>query len=148
MSGQVAHHIRKGGSRNFVIRKRDPNLTAQSIRDDLEHIHNLHVINIAFEKDNCFISTNAVHGAIYARTCLQSRSEYKTSRIEWCADECAQPLQYLPSEIQDPAPDVKPQRRDVPTHPSRKNLMGNRFKLLDLSDSDGSNGDDSSDDSL
>ncbi|KAH7243260.1 uncharacterized protein BKA55DRAFT_87770 [Fusarium redolens] len=148
MSGQVAHHVRKGGSRNFVIRKRDPNLTIQGIRDDLEHIHNLHVISIAFEKDDCFISTNAIHGAIYARTCLQSRLEYRTSRIEWCADECAQPLQSMSSAIHDPVPNVKSQRRAIPTHPSRKNLMGNRFQLLDLSDSDGSNGDDSSDDSF
>ncbi|EXK37712.1 hypothetical protein FOXG_09496 [Fusarium oxysporum f. sp. lycopersici 4287] len=148
LSGQVAHHIRKGGSRNFVIRKRDPKLTIQGIRDDLEHIHNLHVISIEFEKDNCFISTNAIHGAIYARTCLQSRIEYRASRIEWCADECAQPFQRLSSAIHNLVPNVKTQRSVIPAHPSRKNLMGNRFQLLDLSDSDGSNGDDSSDDSF
>ncbi|KAF5624048.1 RNA binding Nrd1 [Fusarium sp. NRRL 52700] len=145
LSGQVAHHIRKGGSRNFVIRKRNPNLTIQAIRDDLEHIHNLHVISVEFEKDSCFISTNAVHGAIYARTCLQSRV---TSRIEWYADECAQPFQRISSAFGEPVPDVKPQRSVIPAHPSRKDLMGNRFQLLDLSDSDGSNGDDSSDDSF
>ncbi|KAF5578302.1 RNA binding Nrd1 [Fusarium subglutinans] len=148
LSGQVAHHIRKGGSRNFVIRKRDPNLTIQAIRDDLEHIHNLHVISIEFEKDSCFISTNAVHGAIYARTCLQSRVEYRASRIEWYADECAQPFQTISSEFHAPVPDVKPQRSVIPAHPSRKELMGNRFQLLDLSDSEGSNGDDSSDSSF
>ncbi|PNP81975.1 hypothetical protein FNYG_05001 [Fusarium nygamai] len=148
LSGQVAHHIRKGGSRNFVIRKRDPNLTTQAIRDDLEHIHNLHVISIEFEKDSCFISTNAVHGAIYARTCLQSRVEYRASRIEWYADECAQPFQRISSAFHAPVPDVKPQRSVIPAHPSRKDLMGNRFQLLDLSDSEGSNGDDSSDDSF
>ncbi|EGU73438.1 hypothetical protein HZS61_017519 [Fusarium oxysporum f. sp. conglutinans] len=148
LSGQVAHHIRKGGSRNFVIRKRDPKLTTQGIRDDLEHIHNLHVISIEFEKNNCFISTNAIHGAIYARTCLQSRVEYRASRIEWCADECAQPFQSMSSAIHNLVPNVKTQRSVIPAHPSRKNLMGNRFQLLDLSDSDGSNGDDSSDDSF
>ncbi|KAF5634438.1 RNA binding protein Nrd1 [Fusarium sp. NRRL 25303] len=145
LSGQVAHHIRKGGSRNFVIRKRDPNLTIQAIRGDLEHIHNLHVISVEFEKDSCFISTNAVHGAIYARTCLQSRV---ASRIEWYADECAQPFERTSPAFQDPVPDVKSQRSVIAAHPSRKDLMGNRFQLLDLSDSDGSNGDDSSDDSF
>ncbi|KAF4441518.1 hypothetical protein F53441_12031 [Fusarium austroafricanum] len=159
MSGQVAHQVHRGGSRNFVIRKRDPNLTSQSIRDDLEHIHGLHVIDIQFDKDRCYISTNSIHAAIYARTCLQSRvpsgganlvtfREYKTSRIEWCADECAQPLQSLASETRSLVPESKEKRDPVTALPSRKNLMGNRFQLLELSDTEGSNGDDSSDDSM
>lgn len=79
--------------------------------------------------------------------CNLSR-EYRASRIEWCADECAQPFQSMSSAIHNLVPNVKTQRSVIPAHPSRKNLMGNRFQLLDLSDSDGSNGDDSSDDSF
>ncbi|KAH6969813.1 hypothetical protein HG530_014142 [Fusarium avenaceum] len=151
VKGQVVYHVTRGASRNFIIRKRDPNLTTQDIRDDLEHIHNLHVIGIEMDKDNCFVSTSAIHAAIFARNCLQSRLEYKNSRIEWVADECAQPLESL--SYQTPAPALAPASTPTPeakseTLPSRKNLMGNRFRVLNLSDTDGSNGDDSSDDTL
>ncbi|RBR07472.1 uncharacterized protein FIESC28_10630 [Fusarium coffeatum] len=148
VKGQVAYHVVRGASRNFVIRKRDPNTTTQSLRDDLDHIHNLHVIGIEFDKDNCFVNTSSINAAIFARNCLLSRSEYKNSRIEWVADECAQPLESLPFSAK-PAPPaslVKEQNHSASALPSRRNLRGNRFQLLDLSDTDGSNGDDSSDD--
>ncbi|RGP59110.1 negative regulator of differentiation 1 [Fusarium longipes] len=148
VKGQVAYHIAKGASRNFVIRKGDPNATAQSLRDDLDHIHNLHVIDVEFNKDCCFVNTSSVNSAIFARNCLLSRSEYKNSRIEWVADECAQPLESLPYDAKVPGFCVKQASSSTPIHPSRKNLMGNRFQLLDLSDTEGSNGDDSSDESL
>ncbi|SPJ73673.1 related to RNA binding protein Nrd1 [Fusarium torulosum] len=156
VKGQVVYHVTRGASRNFVIRKRDPNLTTRSIRDDLEHIHNLHVIDIQMDKDNCLVSTSAIHAAIFARNCLQSRLEYKNSRIEWVADECAQPLGSLSSETpaptlapaSTPTPEAKSESRSASTIRSRKNLMGNRFRALELSDTDGSNGDDSSDDTL
>ncbi|RFN41783.1 negative regulator of differentiation 1 [Fusarium flagelliforme] len=147
VKGQVAYHVVRGASRNFVIRKRDPNTTARSLRDDLDHIHNLHVIGIEFDRDSCFVSTSSINAAIFARNCLLSRSEYKNSRIEWVADECAQSLESLPFGARPPpsASYVKEQNHSAPALPSRKNLMGNRFQLLDLSDTDGSNGDDSSD---
>ncbi|KAM0247300.1 hypothetical protein ACHAP5_004161 [Fusarium lateritium] len=149
VKGQVVYHVTRGASRNFVIRKRDPNLTARSIRDDLEHIHNLHVISIEMDKDNCFVSTSAIHAAIFARNCLQSRLEFKNSRIEWVADECAQPLESVSSETLAPAlvPGSTPTAEVKPV-PSRKNLMGNRFRVLDISDTDGSNDDESSDDAF
>ncbi|KAL6913188.1 hypothetical protein FSHL1_010871 [Fusarium sambucinum] len=146
--GQVAYHVARGATRNFVIRKRDPNTTAQGLREDLDHIHNLYVIDIEFNKANCFVSTSSVNSAIFARNCLLSRSEYKNSRIEWVADECGQPLETLPSDAKAPVLCVKEDSSAAPTHPSRKNLMGNRFQLLDLSDTDTSHGDDSSDGSL
>jgi hypothetical protein len=146
--GQVAYHVARGATRNFVIRKRDPNTTAQSLREDLDHIHNLYVIDIEINKSNCFVSTSSVNSAIFARNCLLSRSEYKNSRIEWTADECGQPLETLPSDAKAPVLCVKEDSSAVPAHPSRKNLMGNRFQLLDLSDTDTSHGDDSSDESL
>ncbi|KAI1063157.1 hypothetical protein LB507_006014 [Fusarium sp. FIESC RH6] len=150
VKGQVAYHVVRGASRNFVIRKRDPNTTTQSLRDDLDHIHNLHVIGIEFDRDNCFVNTSSINAAIFARNCLLSRSEYKNSRIEWVADECAQPLESLPfgAKPTPPASLVKEQNHSASALPSRKNLRGNRFQLLDLSDTDGSNGDDSSDDCI
>lgn len=61
-----------------------------------------------------------------------SRRKYKGSRIEWDADECAQPI-----------PDVrlqKPQTQAAPTKPGL-NPLANRFQLLDLDDdSDDDNG--------
>ncbi|KAL4725057.1 hypothetical protein ACLX1H_008504 [Fusarium chlamydosporum] len=148
VKGQVAYHVVRGASRNFVIRRRDPNTTVQSLRDDLDHIHNLHVIDIAFNKDSCFINTSSVNSAIFARNCLLSRLEYKHSRIEWVADECAQPLETLPYEAQAPVPCVRQENASASVPPSRKNLMGNRFQLLELSDTDRSTGDDSSDESF
>ncbi|KAJ4264755.1 hypothetical protein NW762_004998 [Fusarium torreyae] len=149
LKGHVAYHITKGASRNFVIRKRDPNLTDQGIRDDLEHIHGLRVIDTKFDKDSCFVSTNSINAAIFAQSCLMSRLEFKGSRIDWAADECAQPLESLPSQTRTLTPRSKP--TDSPTNnssdsalPRRKNLMGNRFQLLNLSDSDDSRDDDSS----
>ncbi|KAF4966783.1 hypothetical protein FSARC_5570 [Fusarium sarcochroum] len=149
LKGNVAYHITKGASRNFVIRKRDPNLTAQGIRNDLEHIHGLRVIDIKIERDNCFVSTNSINAAIFAQSCLMSRLEFKGSRIDWAADECAQPLESLPSQTRTSTPHSKP--NDSSTNnssdsalPRRKNLMGNRFRLLNLSDTDDSRDDDSS----
>ncbi|KAF5021670.1 hypothetical protein F66182_6290 [Fusarium sp. NRRL 66182] len=144
MAGHVAYHVTRGATRNFVIRSRDPNLTAQNVRDDLEHIHNLHVIDIEFDKDNCFISTNSIHTAIFARTCLLSRLEYKGSRIEWAADECSQSPESLPPSTLTSTPHLEPKNNLGPAVVSRKNLMGNRFKLLELTDSDDSSHDDSS----
>lgn len=65
------------------------------IRDDLEHIHNLVVIRVSFDdnNNNAYISTNSVHNAMFARTCMMSRAVYKGSKIEWDTDECSAPLE-------------------------------------------------------
>ncbi|KAK7398490.1 hypothetical protein QQX98_012121 [Neonectria punicea] len=124
LAGHVAHKLNIGASRNLVIRNCDPNHTEETIRDDLEHIHNLVVIDVNFVKGDCFISTNSVHNAIFARTCMMSRTKYRSSRIQWAADECAQPLAEIPAPRRSASivPTVKPQ----PDH------MANRFQLLDL----------------
>lgn len=71
--GHIAHKIGAGATRNLVIKHCDPNHTEESIRDDLEHIHNLVVISVLFLGGDCFISTNSVANAMYARTCMMSR---------------------------------------------------------------------------
>ena len=56
-----------------MIRRCDSSHTEESIREDLEHIHNLAVLGVDFNSGNCFIKTNSVHNAMYARTCMMSR---------------------------------------------------------------------------
>lgn len=63
-----------GATRNLVIRRYNPNFTEKVIRDDLEHINQLVVIRVVFKGSNAFISTNSVHNAMYARTCMMSRA--------------------------------------------------------------------------
>lgn len=49
--------------------------TRQGIRDDLEHIHNLVVIKVEFIGGSCYIKTNSVHNAMFARSCMMSRAQ-------------------------------------------------------------------------
>jgi hypothetical protein len=74
LPGHVANKIAIGATRNLVIQNRSPKHTEEMIRDDLEHIHNLVVINVSFSGQNAYISTNSVHNAMFARTCMMSRA--------------------------------------------------------------------------
>lgn len=58
----------------MIIRRCHPNQTEERIRDHLEHIHNLVVIKIDFIGSSCYIQTNSVHNAMFARTCMMSRA--------------------------------------------------------------------------
>ncbi|KAK7938110.1 uncharacterized protein PG986_014978 [Apiospora aurea] len=128
LAGHVAHKIVQGATRNMVIRRVDPNHTEDSIRDDLEHIHNLIVIKIEFLGGSCHIKTNSVHNAMFARTCMMSRAKYKGSKIDWDLDECAQPLR-----VEQKPPPPKPQRIPSPKKPA---VSINRFATLRLDDED------------
>ncbi|KAL6706574.1 hypothetical protein ACN47E_005330 [Coniothyrium glycines] len=86
----VSNRIAGGATRNLVIRGIAGKLTADQIRDHLDHIHNLVVVDIVFRHGDAYISTNSIHNALFARTCLMSRTAYKGSRIEYYDDECAQ----------------------------------------------------------
>ena len=127
MPNHVAGKINIGATRNLVVRGINPNITADRIREDLDHILNLVVIEVNFDRGDAFISLNSVHNALYARTCMMSRAAYKGMRIEWYPDECALPLPktpYFPKKAAK-ATDVK----HTPT-------MLNRFQLLNI---DGAN---------
>lgn len=63
-----------GATRNLVIRRYDPRITEQTIRDDLDHIHNLVIIKVEFVGGSCYIRTNSVNNAMFARTCMMSRA--------------------------------------------------------------------------
>lgn len=54
----------------------------------MEHIHNLFIIDVVFRGSDAYVSTNSVHNALFARTCMMSRSTYKGCKIEFVRDEC------------------------------------------------------------
>jgi hypothetical protein len=73
VSGQLAWSIRGGATRNFIVRQCDSFQTPESIKEDLEHIHDLRVISVEFTDRDCYIKTNSISGAVFARTCMSSR---------------------------------------------------------------------------
>ncbi|KAI0127925.1 hypothetical protein BJ170DRAFT_683747 [Xylariales sp. AK1849] len=127
LPGHVAGKIGLGATRNLIIRRCDPDHTEDGVRDDLEHIHNLIVIKVEFIGGSCYIKTNSVHNAMFARTCMMSRVKYKGSKIEWDLDECEQPLEIA----QKPS---LPQRGASTKKPVVK--VRNRFATLRLDDDD------------
>ncbi|MCJ1270940.1 hypothetical protein MMC22_010839 [Lobaria immixta] len=135
LPGHVANKIGIGATRNLIIRGVHPNITEDRLREDLDHIHNLIVINISFQNGDVHLSLNSIHNSLFARTCMMSRAAYKGMRIEWYPDECAQPLprmQYVP-------------KKENAAQPAKKvNPMVNRFQMLNMDGTE--NGDEDSSD--
>ncbi|KAL8906329.1 MAG: hypothetical protein Q9207_002104 [Kuettlingeria erythrocarpa] len=127
LPGHLANKISIGATRNLVIRGIQPNVTEQSLRDDLDHIHNLIVINMSFDGRDVFLSLNSVRNSLFARTCMMSRAKYKGMRIEWYPDECALPLPKMQNS-------TKKQSAPPPKRPEAP--MINRFQMLNM-DEDG-----------
>jgi hypothetical protein len=73
LPGHVAGKIAQGATRNLVLRRYDARHNEDSIREDLDHIHNLVVVKVDYIGSDCCISLNSVHNAIYARMCMMSR---------------------------------------------------------------------------
>jgi hypothetical protein len=126
----VKAKIDNGVSRNLLICGVNPNITDALIRKDLEHIHNLVVIDVQFGQGNAYISTNSVQNAMFARSCMMSRLAYKGMKISYYPDECAGPLPKARTISKSEAAPIK--KTDRPA---------NRFQMLYL---DGAN--DSDDD--
>ena len=129
LSSHIAHKLSIGATRNLVIRRCRQAQTQEDIRQDLGHIHNLVVVKIGFIGNSCFISTNSVACAGFARICMMSRLKYKGSRIEFDLDECAQALTAPPPKLS--------QATAVPlkqTAASVTNRMANRFSVLYVDD--------------
>ncbi|RDW89639.1 hypothetical protein BP6252_01671 [Coleophoma cylindrospora] len=126
LPGHIAHKVSIGATRNLVIRNSNPRHTEKMVRDDLEHIHNLVVIKVTFIGQDMQISTNSIHNAMFARTCMMSRAVYKGLRIEWDNDDCAAPLARPEHASRKPSP------------PARKKATppNNRFELLELDGSE------------
>ncbi|KFY82207.1 hypothetical protein V500_10727 [Pseudogymnoascus sp. VKM F-4518 (FW-2643)] len=121
LANHVAHKIGMGATRNIVIRSASTRHTDESIREDLDHIHNLIVVSIKFVDRDAHVSTNSVHNAMFARTCMMSRSKYKGCKIEWDIDECAAPI---------PVPKPRPVQKE--NNPPKAKAPINRFALLNM----------------
>lgn len=116
--------ISRGATRNLLLSKVPPTLTEVRIREDLDHIHNLHVEKIEMKGGSILVNLNSVCVALFARTCLMSRGSYKGVKIEFAADECAGRL-------------PTPKRRDFERKQVQEKIAPkNRFDILALSDED------------
>ncbi|KAL4807141.1 hypothetical protein BDV18DRAFT_159360 [Aspergillus unguis] len=121
----VRSKISNGASRNLVIYNVNPNITEGLIRKDMEHIHNLIVISVKFKLGNAYISTNSVHNALFARSCMMSRLTYKGMKIAFYPDECAEPLVRT----------LTAPKRNAPVTKKPAPLL-NRFHLLSIDGSE------------
>lgn len=138
MLPHIGQRINTGGaSRNLVIRQCHPKLvTETSIRADLTHIHNLVVVSVTFgpgdegHGKNCYVSLNSVHNALFARSCMMSRAGYRTSRIDFMPDECAQPLERAAA----PPGGPKKKKKQPTAKPKATFGVKSRFQLLNLDD--------------
>ncbi|RPA97861.1 hypothetical protein L873DRAFT_1828869 [Choiromyces venosus 120613-1] len=119
----ILRQIHSGATRNLHLRNIPSTLTETRLRDDLDHIANLSIEKIVFDKarNSVQVNLNSVCVACFARTCLKSRAYYKGTKIEFGADECAKSL-----------PDFKAYKpkQEPKANPERK--ISNRFDALAL----------------
>ncbi len=73
LSAFVTGKLCTGASRNIVIRRCPRSVSAEGVARDLDHIHNLFVVKIEFIGNNCYVGTNSIISASFARTCLMSQ---------------------------------------------------------------------------
>ncbi|KAG0127693.1 hypothetical protein HOY82DRAFT_613093 [Tuber indicum] len=119
----ILRQIHSGATRNLHLKNIPPTLTEARLRDDLDHIANLSIEKIEFDKtrNSVQVNLNSVCVACFARTCLKSRAYYKGTKIEFGADECAKSLPDLKAYKPKQEPKVKPERK-----------ISNRFDALAL----------------
>ncbi|PKY01524.1 hypothetical protein P168DRAFT_292625 [Aspergillus campestris IBT 28561] len=127
----VRAKVKNGASRNLVIYNVKPNVTEDYIRRDLEHIHNLIVITVTFKLGNAYISTNSIHNALFARSCMMSRLTYKGMRIGFTPDECTGPLVKAPTGP----------KSEVQAAVKKPAAVPNRFQLLSMEEADNDDSD-------
>ncbi|KAF3396779.1 hypothetical protein DPV78_007553 [Talaromyces pinophilus] len=156
--------VHNGATRNLIIRNTNANITPALIREHLDHIHNLIVINIKIDHTNrsICICTNSVHNAMFARSCMRSRATYKGMKIDFGVDECAAPWSSsLPpsgSSLSATAPEYQASPTSLPRIKGRREMqqqqrqgsagrsLSNRFDLLSLdSGTDSDEGEESGD---
>ncbi|OXV05594.1 hypothetical protein Egran_06638 [Elaphomyces granulatus] len=109
-----------GASRNLMICGVNPNISEVIIRRDLEHIHNLIIVDVQFSQGTAYISTNSIQNAMFARSCMMSRLMYKGMKINHYPDECAEPLPKVHSIS----------RKDNPPPTKKVERLTNRFQML------------------
>ena len=129
LNAHISSKIANGATRNILIHSAtDKGLTESQIRDDMEHIHGLVIIDVVFHGRDAYVSMNSIHNALFARTCMMSRSTYKGCKIEFVADECDVPLPtktYVPKAI-------GAEKRAKKPAPA----ISNRFDMLNIDGAD------------
>jgi hypothetical protein len=128
----IGNKIANGATRNLLIRSAvEKGLLEPQIRNDMEHIHNLVIIDIQFRNGDAYVSMNSVHNALFARTCMMSRKEYKGCKVEFFPDQCDVEL---PQTTRSYSRNVSGQSGP----PKKKQLTMNRFDLLNIDGTEGS----------
>lgn len=90
LQGGLASRIHHdGATRNLVIRFPKHDISEKTIREDLEHIHLLEVVDVQFRNGHIWISLNGVRNAINAKACMSTRLRYRKNTIDFWPDECA-----------------------------------------------------------
>ena len=120
-----------------MIRGAHPNITADRLRADLDHIHNLVIVDISFHNGDAYVSLNSVHNCLFARTCMISRIVYKGMKIDWSPDECAQPL---------PKTQHAPKKENNQLLTKKNPPINNRFQMLDIDGTEDGSQDDQDED--
>ncbi|RJE25586.1 hypothetical protein PHISCL_02053 [Aspergillus sclerotialis] len=131
----IKSKIYGGATRNIALYNVNSSITESLIRNDLDHIHNLVVVSVKFKDGNAYISTNSIHNALFARSCMMSRFTYKGMRIAFYPDECAEPLPKLPAPVPAPA------KTENQAPPKKHHSHPNRFQLLSLDGTEDENDD-------
>lgn len=139
MPHHVADKIKSGATRNILIRNGNGKVSEEEIRTHMEHIHNLVILEIKVQDGDIYVSTNSIHNALFARTCMMSRQKYKGLKVEWYPDECAEPLVVAqrPSSA----------RASIPERSKGQVNLTNRFNVLNMDDDEDSDDEESEDDS-
>ncbi|EMC92764.1 hypothetical protein BAUCODRAFT_77457 [Baudoinia panamericana UAMH 10762] len=123
IKGHISNKILGGSTRNILIRNAVSNgITEEQIRAEMDHIHNLIIIGVTFNSGDAYVYTNSVHNALFARTCMMSRTAYKGCKVEFFRDECDVPL---------PVPVLKG-KAPLPGPVKKQHTMTNRFDLLNI----------------
>ena len=103
----------------------------------LDHIHNIVVITVSFDKGDAYISLNSINNSLFARTCMMSRGTYKGMRIEWYPDECSQAL---------PKMQNAPKKENIaPPQPKKSTSAMNRFQMLNMGNDETEDGSEETD---
>ncbi|KAM0719274.1 hypothetical protein Q7P37_005179 [Cladosporium fusiforme] len=122
----IADKVAGGATRNLMIYNAlRGGLSEHRIREDMEHISNLVIIDVKYRGGNAYVYTNAINYALFARTCMMSRAEYKGHKIEFFRDECDVPL---------PLREIKsfaPHTHSAPKK-AKKASISNRFDVLNV----------------
>lgn len=100
-------------------------LGERRIREDMEHISHLVIIDVKYQGGDAYIFTNAINYALFARTCMIYRATYRGHKIEFFRDECDVPL---------PLSETKSLTSRTHSAPKQANKasISNRFGVLNM----------------